>query len=104
MTYHELKKFKLGPISNINIDPGKNSKHLELPPTFSMDGSDFVETDKSVLQVWGKLQSKVREFMGIVLYAVDILCDAVSSMNIIQVQGCLHFWLAGTQFYCNKHL
>ena len=96
MTYHELKKFKLGPVSNINIDPGKNEKHLQLPPTFSMDRSEFEETDKSILKVWGKLRSEVRECMGIILYAVDILYDTVSSMNIVQIgQKCKDAYTSG---------
>ena len=85
MTYHELKKFKLGPVLNIQIDPGQNEKYLQKLPTFAVDGCEFEATDKNILKVWEKLWSEVREFMGIIFYAVDILCNAVSSMNIVQI-------------------
>ena len=50
-TYHELKKFKLGPVSKIDVDLGANEKHLKKPPTFAVDGSLFKDTDSTVLKV-----------------------------------------------------
>ena len=95
-TYHELKKFKLGPVSKINVDPGENEKYLKKPPTFAVDGFPFEEIDTTILKVWKKLWSEVREFMGIILYAVDILCNAVSSMNIVQIgQKCRDAYNSG---------
>ena len=72
-------------MSKIDVDLGANEKHLKKPPTFAVDGSSFKETDSTVLKVWKNLWSEVREFMGITLYGVDILCDAVSSMNTAQI-------------------
>ena len=82
MTYHELKKFKLGPVSKKDVDPGANQEHLKAPPSFAVNGYPFKETDTTVLEVWKKLWSEVREFMRIILYAVDILYNAVSAMDI----------------------
>ena len=63
--YHELKKLKLGPISNIKVDLDKNAEHLKLPPCFSINGNAFfVENDKKCLEVWGKLWSEVRGIIG----------------------------------------
>ena len=81
-TYHELKKFKLGPVSKIDVDPGANQEHLKVPPSFAVNGNAFTETDTIVLEVWKKLWSEVREFMTIILYAIDILCNAVSAMKV----------------------
>ena len=81
--YHELKKFKLGPISKLDVDDDKDAEHLQTPPLFAINGNaDFVENDKDVLKVWGELRSEVREFIGILMHAVDILCEAVCVMEI----------------------
>ena len=73
--YHELKKFKLGLISKLDIDVDKDAEHLQVPPWFAINGDAiFVEHDKNVLKVWGNLQSEVREFIGILMHAVDIIC------------------------------
>ena len=84
-TYHELRKFKLGPISNINTDLEKNAEHLKLPPSFGMDGNEFVESDKKIQEVWDSLWSEVRELIGILMYAVDVMADAVSNMDIQKI-------------------
>ena len=31
-TYHELRKFKLGPVSKLDVDPGAEQEHLQAPP------------------------------------------------------------------------
>ena len=50
--YHELKKFKLGPISKLDIDVDKDAEHLQVPPWFAINGDAiFVEHDKNVLKV-----------------------------------------------------
>ena len=81
--YHELKKFKLGPISKLDIDVDKDAEHLQVPPRFAINGDAiFVEHDKNVLKVWGNLRSEVRGFIGILMHAVDIICEAVCDMDI----------------------
>ena len=53
--YHELRKFKIGPITKLDEDEDKNAEHLKLPPTFAINGNaNFEETDGKVLKVWGK--------------------------------------------------
>ena len=44
--FHELRKFKLGPVANINVDLDKDAAHLQTPPHFTIkgDGQEFVET------------------------------------------------------------
>ena len=83
-SYHELRKFKLGPISKINVDLDKDAEHLKIPPRFSIkgDGTEFVETDTDILEVWKKLRSEVRQFMHTILYAIDIISECVSTMEI----------------------
>ena len=81
--YHELRKFKLGPITKLDKDKDKNTEHLKLPPTFGMNGNaNFEETDENVLEIWGKLQSEMRGFIGVMLTAVDIICKVLSEMDI----------------------
>ena len=81
--YHELRKFKIGPITKIDEDKDKNAEHLQLPPTFAINGNaDFEETDENVLKVWGNLQSEIRGFIGVMFRAVDIMCEAISEMDI----------------------
>ena len=81
--YHELKKFKLGPISKLDIDMDKDAEHLQVPPRFAINGDAiFVEHDKNVLKVWGNLRSEVRGFIGILMHAVDIICKAVCDTDI----------------------
>ena len=81
--YHELRKFKIGPITKIDEDEDKNAEHWKLPLTFTINGNaDFVETDENVLKVWGKLWSEIRGFIGVMLRAVDIMCEALSDMDI----------------------
>ena len=46
-----------------------------------MNGNAFTETDATVLKVRKNLQSEIREFMTIILDAIDILCDSVSAMH-----------------------
>ena len=106
-TYHELRKFKLGPVSKLEVDPGAEQEHLQAPPSFTVNGNALTETDATVLEVWKNLQSEIREFMTTILDAIDILCNSVSAMHVDTVckkhRGCLQIWLEGTQLYCNKH-
>ena len=81
-TCHELKKFKLGPVSKLDVDPGAKQEHLQPPPSFAVNGNAFTETDATVLKLWKNLWSEIREFMTIILDAIDILCDAVSAMHV----------------------
>ena len=81
--YHELRKFKIGPITKIDKDEDKNAEHLQLPPTFAINGNaDFEETDENVLKVWGNLRSEIRGFIGVMFRAVDMMCEAISEMDI----------------------
>ena len=88
--YHELRKFKLGPITKFDKDEDKNAEHLKLPLTFSMNGNaNFEETDENVLKIWGKLQSEMRGFIGVMFTVVDIICEALSEMDINAIsQNC----------------
>ena len=83
--YHELRKFKLGPIADINIDVEKDSEFLQLPPSFPMGEDGFEETDRNTLTIWKSLWSEVRGFIGILLYAVDIITDSVSALDLKKV-------------------
>ena len=85
--FHELRKFKLGPVANINVDLDKDAAHLQTPPHFTIkgDGQEFVETDTEILKVWKKLRSEVRQFMCTMMHAVDILAEAVSTMEIKKI-------------------
>ena len=83
--YYELRKFKLGPISNIQKDLKKDAEHLKLPPSFGINRNEFVESDKKIKEVWDNLRSEVRELIGILMYAVDIMVDAVSNMDINKI-------------------
>ena len=38
-TYHELRKFKLGPVSKLDVDPGAEQEHLQAPPLFAVNGN-----------------------------------------------------------------
>ena len=88
--YHELRKFKIGPITKLDEDEDKNAELLKLPLTFAMHGNaNFEETDKNVLKVWGKLWSEIRGFIGVMFTAVDIMCEALSDMDINTIsQNC----------------
>ena len=85
--FHELRKFKLGPVANIKVDLEKDAEHLQTPPRFMIkgDGQEFVETDANILKVWKSLRSKVRQFMCTIMHAVDILAEAVSTMGIEKI-------------------
>ena len=73
----------MGRSQNLDVDDDKDAEHLQTPPLFAINGNaDFVENDKDVLKVWGELRSEVREFIGILMHAVDILCEAVCVMEI----------------------
>ena len=50
-TYHELKKFKLGPESKIDVDPGAKQEHLKEPPSLTVNGNAFTETGATILEV-----------------------------------------------------
>ena len=81
--YNELRKFKLGPITKLDKDEDKNAEHLKLPPTFGINGNaNFEETDENILKIWGKLWSEMRGFIGVMFRAVDIICEALSEMDI----------------------
>ena len=81
--YHELRKFKLGPITKLDEEDDKNAEHLQLPPTFAINGNvNYVETDTNVLKVWGNLWSEIRGFIGVLFRAVDIICEALCDMDI----------------------
>ena len=57
--YHELRKFKLGPITKLDKDNDKDAEHLQLPPIFAINGNaNYVETDANIVKVWGNLQSE----------------------------------------------
>ena len=72
--YHELRKFKIGPITKLDEDKDEDAEHLKLPPTLTMHGNaNFEETDENVLKVWGKLRSEIRGFIGVMFTAVDII-------------------------------
>ena len=81
-TYHELRKFKLGPVSKLDTDLGAEQEHLQAPPSFAVNGNALTETDATVLEVWKNLRSEIREFMTTILDAIDILCDSVSAMKV----------------------
>ena len=81
--YHELRKFKLGPTTKLDEDDDKDAEHLQLPPTFAINGNaNYVETDANILKVWGNLQSEIRGFIGVLFRAVDITCEALCDMDI----------------------
>ena len=81
--YHELRNFKIGPITKLDEDKDKNAEHLKLPLTFAMNGNaNFEETDENVLKVWGKLWSEIRGFIRVMFTAVDIMCEELSDMDI----------------------
>ena len=88
--YHELRKFKLGHITKLDKDKDKNAEHLKLPPTFAMNGNaNFEETDENILKIWGKLRSEMRGFIGVMFTAVDVICKALSDMDINAIsQNC----------------
>ena len=44
--------------------------------------ANFEETDENVLKVWGKLRSEIRGFIRVMPTAVDIMCEALSDMDI----------------------
>ena len=50
-TYHELRKFKLGPVSKLDVGPGAKQEHLQAPPSFTVNENAFTETDATVLKV-----------------------------------------------------
>ena len=57
--YHELRKFKLGPITKLDKDDNEDAEHLQLPLTFAINGNaNYVETDANILKVWGNLWSE----------------------------------------------
>ena len=81
--YHELRKFKLGPITKLDKDNDKNAEHLQLPPTFVINGNaNYVKTDANVLKVWGNLWSEIGGFIGVLFRALDIICEALCDMGI----------------------
>ena len=89
--YHELRKFKIGPITKIDEDEDKNAEHLQLPPTFAINGNaDFEETDENVLKVWGNLRSEIRGFIRVMFRAVDIMCKAISEIDINAISENCH--------------
>ena len=80
---HELRKFKIGPITKLDEDKDKNAEHLKLPLTFAINGNaNSEETNENILKVWGKLRSEIRGFIGVMFTAVDIICEALSDMDI----------------------
>ena len=85
--YHELRKFKLEPIAKLDVDLDKDAGHLPIPPRFSITGlgQEFIETNTDILDAWTNLRSEVRQFMSTILYAVDIIAEGVSDMNIEEV-------------------
>ena len=81
--YHELRKFKLGPITKLDEDKDKNAEHLQLPPTFAINGNaNYVETDTNILKVWGNLWSEIRGFIRVLFRTVDIIWKALYDMDI----------------------
>ena len=81
--YHELRKFKLGPITKLDKGEDKNAEHLQLPLTFAINGNaNYVETGANILKVWGYPQSEIRGFIEVLFRAVDIICEAISDMDI----------------------
>ena len=41
--YHELRKFRIGPITKLDEDEDKDAEHLKLPPTFAMHGIQILK-------------------------------------------------------------
>ena len=86
-----MRKFKIGPITKIDKDEDKNAEHLQLPPTFAINGNaDFEETDENILKVWGNLWSEIRGFIRVMFRAVDIMCEAISEMDINAISENCH--------------
>ena len=49
----------------------------------SINGNaDLEETDENVLKFWGNLRSEIRGFIRVMFRAVDIMCQAISEMDI----------------------
>ena len=65
----------------------KDAGYLPIPPRFSITGvgQEFIETNTDILHTWTNLRSEVRQFMSTILYAVDVIAEGVSDMNIEEV-------------------
>ena len=85
--YHELRKFKLEPVAKLKVDLDKDAPHLLIPPRYSINGhgQDFIKTNTDILKIWKNLRSEIRQFMCTILYAVDVIAEALSDMGIEKV-------------------
>ena len=88
MTFHELPKYNLEPVRDIEKDLDKTLPELADPPKYcipSKNGgfiNEYEEGLQHIVDTWKKMRSEPKKMVLAILHAVDIIAEYLSSVDI----------------------
>ena len=88
MTFHELPKYDLEPVRDIEKDLDKALPELADPPKYCIrsENGGFMKENKEGLQhivdTWKKMRLEQKKMVLAILHAVDIIAEYLSSFDI----------------------
>ena len=91
VTYHELPKFVLEPITDLNVDFDRDIVELADPPTYSVPDlrggflKESEETHARILDLWDTMRSEQKKMVNAILYAVDIIAEHIVTLDLNEI-------------------
>ena len=79
VTFHELPKYALEAVTDINVDLDGNNAELADPPTYSIPDDnggyivEYEETHQRIRAAWDAMRSKQKKIVNAILHAIDII-------------------------------
>ena len=88
MAFHELPKYDLEPVRDIEKDLDKTLPELADPPKYCIQSenggfiNEYEEGLQHIVDTWKKMRSEPKKMVLAILHAVDIIAEYLSSVDI----------------------
>ena len=91
VTYHELPKYALEAVTDINVDLDGNNAELAEPPTYSIPDDnggyivEYEERHQRIRTAWEAMRSEQKRIVNAILHAIDIIAEHISTLDLQDV-------------------